>query len=265
MLPPALVDIRAPRLLTDRVEVFLPHELFYVPEILICVEFYFEPVRLSKNFCFHAYDGIAKYGLWTPYFRLDSPIARSYCDAMRIRYNAPVTLSFALLASLVLILTQSIAPGLRESFFVVGPTMNPANPLDYLRLVTHVVGHSSWSHLMGNFAFILLLGPILEEKYGSTSLLIMIVITAIVTGLLNILFLPTGLLGASGVVFMMILLSSFTNIRQGEIPLTFILIVVLYLVQEVAQSLRDDSVSQFAHISGGIIGSLFGFIRPNRS
>ncbi len=118
---------------------------------------------------------------------------------------------------------------------------------------------------MGNFAFILLLGPILEEKYGSASLAIMIVVTAVVTGLLNILFLPTGLLGASGVVFMMILLSSFTNIRQGGIPLTFILIVVLFLAQEIANSLREDSVSQFAHISGGIIGSLFGFLRPRRS
>lgn len=184
---------------------------------------------------------------------------------MRIRYNAPVTLSFALVSSLVLLLTQTVMPGLRESLFIVGPSMNPTNPVDYLRLVTHVIGHSSWNHLMGNFAFILLLGPILEEKYGSSSLLLMIVVTAVVTGLLNILFLPTGLLGASGVVFMMILLSSFTNIRQGEIPLTFILIVVLFLVQEVAQSLRDDSVSQFAHISGGIIGSLFGFIRPRHS
>lgn len=184
---------------------------------------------------------------------------------MRIRYNAPVTLSFALVSTLVLLLTQTIVPGLRESFFVVGPTMNPANPLDYLRLVTHVIGHSSWNHLMGNFAFILLLGPILEEKYGSSSLVVMILVTAVVTGLLNILFLPTALLGASGVVFMMILLSSFTNIRQGEIPLTFILIVVLFLVQEIADSLREDSVSQFAHISGGIIGSLFGFLRPHRS
>jgi membrane associated rhomboid family serine protease len=184
---------------------------------------------------------------------------------MRIRYNAPVTLSFALIASAVLLLTQTVVPGLREGFFVVGASMNPTNPLDYVRLCTHVIGHSSWNHLMGNFAFILLLGPILEEKYGSSSLLIMIAVTAIVTGLLNILFLPTALLGASGVVFMMILLGSFTNIRQGEIPLTFILIVILFLVQEIANSLRQDSVSQFAHISGGIIGSLFGFLRPRRS
>lgn len=183
---------------------------------------------------------------------------------MKVRYNAPVTLTFALVSSLVLILDQTVNAALIESLFVVGPRMDPGRLRDYLRLFTHVIGHSSWAHLMGNFAFILLLGPILEEKYGSTSLLIMIGITALVTGLLNVLFLPQGLLGASGVVFMMILLVSFTNIRQGEIPLTFILIVILYLVQEVVDSVRDDSVAQFAHISGGVIGSLFGFLRPRR-
>lgn len=183
---------------------------------------------------------------------------------MRVRYNAPVTLTFAVIASVVLLLDQTVFPRLIGGLFVIGPTMDPLNILDYFRLFSHVVGHSSWAHLMGNFAFILLLGPILEEKYSSSSLLLMIAVTALVTGLLNVLFLPSGLLGASGVVFMMILLVSFTNIRQGEIPLTFILVVILYLTQEIANSLRTDSVAQFAHIAGGIMGSLFGFLRPGK-
>jgi rhomboid protease GluP len=184
---------------------------------------------------------------------------------MKIRYNAPVTLTFALVASVVLVLDQAIFPRILENYFLVPASMNPADPLDYFRLFSHVIGHSSWAHLMGNFAFILLLGPILEEKYGSVSLFLMIAVTALVTGLINVLFLPTALLGASGVVFMMILLVSFTNIRQGEIPLTFILIVVLFLTQEVVTSLRSDSIAQFAHIAGGIIGSMFGFLKPRRN
>lgn len=183
---------------------------------------------------------------------------------MKIRYNAPVTLTFALLSSAVLLLDQTLFPRIIETGFVVGPGMNPRLPGDYLRLFTHIIGHSSWAHLMSNFAFILLLGPILEEKYGSLNLTLMIGLTALITGLINVLFLSGGLLGASGVVFMMILLISFTNIRQGEIPLTFILIVVLFLTQEVANSLRNDSVAQFAHIAGGIIGSVFGFMNPRR-
>ncbi|MFP4483363.1 MAG: rhomboid family intramembrane serine protease [Spirochaetaceae bacterium] len=183
---------------------------------------------------------------------------------MRIRYNAPVTLTYALLSTIVLVLDQLLGAGLTRSIFAIGPTMDPGNVLDWIRLFTHVIGHANWAHLLTNFAFILLLGPILEEKYGSGSLVLMMALTALVTGLLNVIFLSTGLLGASGIVFMMILLVSFTNIRAGEIPLTFILVVVLYLTREVVSAIQEDSISQFAHIVGGVCGSLFGFLRPKR-
>jgi membrane associated rhomboid family serine protease len=113
---------------------------------------------------------------------------------------------------------------------------------------------------MSNFSFILLIGPVLEEKHRSGALLVMLMMTALVTGILNIIFFSTGLMGASGIVFMLILLSSFTNIRSGEIPLTFVLIVVLFLAKEFINAFAEDNISQFAHIIGGICGSLFGFI-----
>ena len=140
----------------------------------------------------------------------------------------------------------------------------------WVTLFTHVLGHANWPHLVSNFSFILLIGPILEEIYGSLSLFIMIVITALVTGVLNVLFFSSGLLGASGVVFMMILLASFTNFNRGEIPLTFILVLILYLGRELFSSFgnalgTDSNISQFAHIVGGFIGSLFGFFRRGTS
>jgi membrane associated rhomboid family serine protease len=181
---------------------------------------------------------------------------------MRITYNAPVTLTFALLSAIVLILDQIVLAGLTESLFAVGGSMDFGNLLDYVRLFSHVVGHANWTHLLSNFAFILLLGPILEEKYGSSSVFFMMAITALVTGILNILLFSTGLLGASGIVFMMILLSSFTNFRRGEVPLTFILVVLLYVAREVVTAFQEDTISQFAHIAGGICGSLFGFLQP---
>lgn len=184
---------------------------------------------------------------------------------MRISYNAPVTLTFALISTLVLVLDLATGRLLTATVFSVGPTMDLANPLEYVRLVAHVAGHLNWSHLLSNFAFILLLGPILEEKYGSTTLLVMILVTGLITGLLNVLLLSSGLMGASGIVFMMILLASFANIRQGEIPLSFILVVILYLAREVVTAVQDDNISQFAHVAGGVCGSLFGFLRPRKS
>ena len=114
------------------------------------------------------------------------------------------------------------------------------------------------AHLMGNLTFILLLGPIIEEKYGGSNLAIMIIITALVTGISNVFFFNTGLLGASGIVFLFIILASFGNAKQG-IPLTFILVALLFVGKEVMNSMESNNISEFAHILGGACGSLFGF------
>src|SRR5690606_16637956 len=115
-----------------------------------------------------------------------------------------------------------------------------------------------------NFSVILLIGPILEEKHGSRALLVMIVATTLITGVLNTVFFNTGLMGASGVVFMMILLGSFANHRPGEIPLTLLLVIGIYLAGEVSTVVRgeEDGVSHFAHILGGLCGTVFGFWKP---
>jgi membrane associated rhomboid family serine protease len=179
---------------------------------------------------------------------------------LRIRYNSPVVLTFAFLCAIVLLIDQVSGGTFIRAFFVLPPTFDAGSFLSWLKLVTYVIGHASWAHLIGNFAFILLIGPVLEEKYGSLPLLLMMLVTALATAVLNILLVHAGLLGASGIVFMLILLSSFTNIRQGEIPITFLLVVALYLVREFVNALAPDTISQLAHIAGGIIGGLFGFL-----
>jgi membrane associated rhomboid family serine protease len=182
---------------------------------------------------------------------------------MRIKYNAPTVLSFGFTSALVLLLSQTL---LRfyplEDLWFAAPgrgTFNPASLRCWVTLFTHIAGHAGWSHLVSNFMVILLIGPILEEHYGSFHLLVMILITALVTGTLNAFFFDAKILGASGIVFMMILLASFTNFTSGEIPLTFILILILYLGREIVNSFSANNISEFAHIVGGLIGSLFGF------
>ena len=189
---------------------------------------------------------------------------------MRIKYNAPTVLTFAFISAAVLVLSQTFFHSLTEMWFLVPGKggFSISRFRNWVNLFTHVIGHANWMHLVSNFSFILLIGPILEEIYGSVPLLVMIVITALVTGALNVLFFTTGLLGASGVVFMMILLASFTNFSKGEIPLTFILVLVLYLGKELFNSFGDSgsvNTSEFAHIVGGFIGSLFGFFRGGTS
>ena len=95
----------------------------------------------------------------------------------------------------------------------------------------------------------------------------MIVSTAFVTGLLHALFFGnTGLLGASGIVFACIMMASFTAFREGEIPLTFVLVLLLYLGSEVYAGITvSDSISNMTHIIGGLCGSVIGYtLNKNR-
>ena len=142
-----------------------------------------------------------------------------------IRFNAPVVLLFALLSLLVLLLDGWTGGVSTTRFFCVYRS-SLADPLTYVRFFGHVLGHSGYSHYMNNMLLLLLVGPGLEEKYGSRNLLMTILATALVTGLVQFIFFPgTALLGASGVVFMMIVLNSFTEMRRGGIPLTMLLVV----------------------------------------
>lgn len=177
---------------------------------------------------------------------------------MKLRYNSPVIITFAITCAVAFIVNIGTAGSL-SNILAVGTSVNWSNPLSILTLVTHAFGHSSVDHLLGNMTFILLLGPIVEEKYGSRQTFIMILVTSLITGVLNISFFDTGLMGASGIVFMLILLVSFTNVKSGEIPITFILVALLFVGKEVWQSLGEDNISQFAHIIGGVCGSIFGF------
>ena len=100
----------------------------------------------------------------------------------------------------------------------------------------------------------------IEEKYGTVNLLIMMLITAGVTGLINSIFSNKKILGASGIVFMLIVLSSFVNLQAGKIPITLILIFIFYIVNEILEGLfKNDKVSHLGHLLGAVCGFIFGF------
>ena len=178
---------------------------------------------------------------------------------IRITFNAPVVLGFSLcclLATFLGIMTNGFT---NRVFFSVYRSPY-TDLLSYVRLFLHVFGHVSWEHFAGNITMILLIGPLLEEKYGSKIIFKVILITALVTGIIHCIFSPgVQLLGASGVVFAFIVLSSITSAGRGEIPLTFILIVVIYLGGQIYDILFiQDEISNLTHIIGGLIGGVFG-------
>ncbi|MBI9100057.1 MAG: rhomboid family intramembrane serine protease [Spirochaetaceae bacterium] len=180
---------------------------------------------------------------------------------MKLKYNAPVTLTFALICTAIVAANQYLVPGLIDGLFTAEGSMTfryddiPA----YTRVFSYPFGHIGWDHLLSNMTLILLLGPILEERFGSRSLIMMMFLTAVINGLINVFFFPTELVGSSGLVFMMIVLTSFNNINKGEIPLTFLVIITLYMAREIIGAFKYDDISQISHIIGGACGALFGF------
>ena len=179
----------------------------------------------------------------------------------KLDYNAPVALSFAIAALLALFLgwvTNDVTT--MKLFCVYGSSWG--DPLTYVRLFGHVLGHADVSHYVSNMMLFLLLGPIVEEEYGSGRLMMMICATAAVTGLADMILFPrTALLGASGIVFMMIILASMVSYRKGRIPLTFIAVALLYLGQELYNAFfTADDISQLSHILGGVMGLVFGML-----
>ncbi len=179
----------------------------------------------------------------------------------RVHYNSPVILTVALL-SLVTLILNTLTAGITNALFFTVYSSPLSDPFSYIRLFGHIIGHSGYAHFSGNMLFLLVIGPPMEEKYGSKTLLVGILATALLSGILQCLLFPgVGLLGASGIVFMLIMLSSLSGMRSGDIPLTLILVAIFYLGEEVYNAIFvQDGVSQFAHIIGGLAGTAFGYI-----
>ncbi len=178
----------------------------------------------------------------------------------KISFNSPVILGFTAICAIALILSFMTGGATNNLLFSVYKS-SLLSPFTYIRFIGHVFGHAGWEHFIGNIMLILVIGPLLEEKYGSADIAVVILSTAIVTGVINFIFFPNvQLLGASGVVFAFILLSSFTGFRDGKIPVSFILVAVLYIGKEVINGIFiQDNVANLTHIIGGFVGSGFGF------
>lgn len=180
----------------------------------------------------------------------------------KFQYNATVILSFFFICLIILIIDKIMRGKFSTMFFSSGRNDSLLNPLTYFKLISHSLGHSNWDHLYSNFLKILLIGPLIEEKYGSYQLLIMMIITSLIIGIINRLFSKNRILGASGIAYMLIVLCSFVNIEDGKIPLTLVLILLFFVVDEIINLLRrkKDGVSHLGHVTGAICGLILGIL-----
>ncbi len=178
----------------------------------------------------------------------------------KITFNAPVVLGIVAI-SFTATLLNYVSGGFVGGLLFTTYRSSLISPMTWIRAFTHIFGHADWAHFVGNMSYLLLLGPMLEEKYGSKTLAGVVAITAFATSLANyVLFPNVALCGASGVVFAFILLSSFTSFKQGEVPLTFLLVAVFFIGQQILEGIFvRDNISNIAHIVGGIVGGFLGY------
>ncbi|MGL5437997.1 MAG: rhomboid family intramembrane serine protease [Lachnospiraceae bacterium] len=179
---------------------------------------------------------------------------------IKVSYNSPVILGFSFLCLIALFL-EIITGGKTNQLLFSVYRSSLYNPLTYIRMFGHVLGHADWEHFVGNITLILVIGPMLEEKYGSSNILFVILVTALLTGVVNYLFFAhVRLLGASGIVFAFIILSSLTSIQDGMIPLTFLVVFIVYIGGQVFDGIvLRDNIANLTHILGGITGAGLGY------
>jgi GlpG protein len=182
-----------------------------------------------------------------------------------IYINSPVILGLTFISALIL-LADRITFGF-VNVLLMSRFTSWLDPLMYARFFTRVLAHADANHFFGNFMLILVVGPMMEERYGAKRLLGMLFITAFTTGLCNALFFPQYVtIGASGLAFMLILLCSFVNAKGTGLPLTMLLVGFFYIGNDIFNGLfRNDNISQFSHIIGGLCGAAFGFYFRNDS
>lgn len=185
----------------------------------------------------------------------------------KIVNNSPVIIGFVIICCIVQIINTLTGGRSTTMFFSCNFSSSWKNPLTWLTYVTFGFGHISWEHLFGNMCYILLIGPLIEEKYGSLDTVLIMLASTISTGVIGHIFFPSsGVVGASGIVFTFLILSSITSVTSG-IPITLILVSVFYLLPEIKKwVLREDlNVSHFGHIIGGCVGILLGlFLRKGK-
>ena len=179
---------------------------------------------------------------------------------IRVSFNSPVILSFTIIC-LVVLISEYLTGDITTYYLFSVYRSSLLDPLTYVRFFGHALGHADFEHYIGNMMYLLIIGPLLEEKYGSKSILLVMIVTAFVTGVFNYIFCPdVATLGASGIVFAFILLSSLTCMKEGSIPLTFILVAVLYLGEQVFEAMFVESnISNVSHIVGCICGCVLGY------
>lgn len=188
---------------------------------------------------------------------------------LKLVYDAPATLTFAFICLGLFALDFFFLGSKISQNYLCSPTsaagkaaFMASSPLSYVRLVTYCFGSASVEILIVNMVFLLLLGPSMEERYGTVVIAIMMAVCVLFSGVLTACFSKTSLTGCAAVIFMMIFLNSFVSLSKKKIPVSFLLVFLLFIFREGFNLgfSGDGIIKIIINIAGGLCGSLFAFL-----
>lgn len=165
----------------------------------------------------------------------------------KLYFSAPVTISLIIISFII---------------FVSGLSFLCAthNRIDQ-NLILHIFGHSSFNHWFGNITLLAILGQSVEDKYGSITTLILVVLDAIIIGLAYCFLQPVSCYGLSSVVYMFVVLNTFPSKKDDKISILTILIMVIFICPEIIGLIKNnDNIGHLAHLIAGLNGLIFGVI-----
>lgn len=193
-------------------------------------------------------------------------------NSLKFIFDSPVVLVFSVVSAVIFISDLILKLNLSEKIFECPgaksvPAFDFKSALSYVKLVIYPFGGENSTSFFLNIGFILLLGPVLEERYGSIMLALMIFITSLVGGVLTACVSTFGIYGCGGIVFMMIILSVLSVFIKKQLPVSWIFIFALYLAFSLFSGKKisgfmpfmQNNVPVFIQLASGICGSLFGF------
>ncbi len=184
---------------------------------------------------------------------------------LKVSYDAPVTLTFVIICAILFLLSTFAIKNGALNKILASPTSTAgalpfivSQPISYLRLLLYIFGAGEGAVLITNLILIMLLGPAMEERYGSVIIGIMIFVSALFSGVLNACFCSESLVGAVPVVSMMIFLNAFMSFSKKKFPLSFAAVMILFVMLEVFSG--AGAIRIIICIAGGLCGSLFAFL-----
>ena len=184
---------------------------------------------------------------------------------LKVSYDAPVTLTFVIICAILFLLSTFAIKNGALNKILSSPTSTAgalpfivSQPISYLRLLLYIFGAGEGAVLITNLILIMLLGPAMEERYGSVIIGIMIFVSALFSGVLNACFCSESLVGAVPVVSMMIFLNAFMSFSKKKFPLSFAAVMILFVMLEVFSG--AGAIRIIICIAGGLCGSLFAFL-----